>query len=591
MCPLLVLGTEWSLESHARASLWDDRYGWRIASPNGISVSAALKKSMANRTNETYDLFVIGGGINGAAVACDAAGRGLSVGLAEMRDFAEGTSSRSSKLIHGGLRYLETYDFKLVREALLEREILMSKAPHLVWPLRLVLPHVPGLRPRWMVRLGLFLYDHIARRKTLPGSVAVRLDKDPMGAALKDTYRHAFAYSDCRGDDARLVIANLLGAQLHGADIFPRHRFSSAARSQGLWRIKFENVVTGQESVVHARALVNAAGPWVITVTNDINGVTTMRRLRMVRGSHIVVPRQWEGSHGYFLQTRDGRLLEAFPYENDFTSIGTTDEPWDKAPEDVAISDGEIDYMIAEINRYLKKPIARDDIIWSYSGVRPLFEVGTTRDSNLSTLTRDYSFEIEHDGGEAPVLIIFGGKLTTHRRMAEHALSELGRFLPMPKEGRTAVETLPGGDFGDQGMAGFGQALGREFAWLPCTQLRRYVKTYGTRCRALLDGVGSLDDLGLCFGADLYQKEVEFLVATEWAMSTDDIIWRRTKLGLRLSPKDIESLANYLTSPERIADRALKRTPIVDPTSRRSADQAASGRKLKAQVKLPPSGR
>jgi glycerol-3-phosphate dehydrogenase len=503
---------------------------------------------------QTYDLFVIGGGINGAAVACDAAGRGLSVGLAEMRDFSEGTSSRSSKLIHGGLRYLETYDFKLVREALLEREILMSKAPHLVRPLRLVLPHVPGLRPRWMLRLGLFLYDHIVQRKTLPGSVALRLDRHPAGNALKDTYRHGFAYSDCRGDDSRLVIANLLGAQDHGADIFPRHRFSGASRSQGLWRITTENVVTGQELVTRARALVNAAGPWVIKVTSDIQGITANRRLRMVRGSHIVVPRQWDGPHGYFLQTRDGRLMETFPYEDDFISIGTTDEPWDQAPEDVAISDEEIDYMIEETNRYLRKPIGRDDIVWSYSGVRPLFEIGAARDGNLSTLTRDYSFEVDHDGGEAPVLIIFGGKLTTHRRMAEHALTELGRFLRMPKEGRTAVETLPGGDFGGAGIEGFERVLAGEFGWLPGPQLRRYVKTYGTRSHALLNGARSLDDLGPCFGADLYQKEVDFLIDTEWAKSTDDIIWRRTKLGLRLGKTDVERLAVYLHSLEGAAE-------------------------------------
>lgn len=505
---------------------------------------------MMNRRKDTYDLFVIGGGINGAAVACDAAGRGLSVGLAEMHDFAEGTSSRSSKLIHGGLRYLETYDFKLVREALIEREILMSKAPHLVWPLRFVLPHVPGLRPRWMIRLGLFLYDHIARRKTLPGSESLRLDRHPAGVALKDKYRHGFAYSDCRGDDARLVIANLLGAQDHGADLFSRHRFSGASRSQGMWRINLENGVTGQESVIRARALVNAAGPWVIKVTDDIHGVTTNRQLRMVRGSHIVVPRQWEGSHGYFLQTRDGRLMEAFPYEDGFTLIGTTDEPWDKAPEDVAISDGEINYMIEETNRYLRKPIGRDDIVWGYSGVRPLFEVGGERDSDLSTLTRDYSFEIDHDGGAAPVLIIFGGKLTTHRRMAEHALSKLGRFLRIPKEGRTAFETLPGGDFGNQGMEAFERTLGREFGWLRGSQLRRYVKTYGTRSRDLLNNVGSIDDLGICFGASLFQKEVDFLVDTEWAMTTDDIIWRRTKLGLRLAAMDVERLAKYLNSRE-----------------------------------------
>lgn len=505
---------------------------------------------MAAPSSQTYDLFVIGGGINGAAVACDAAGRGLSVGLAEMRDFAEGTSSRSSKLIHGGLRYLETYDFKLVREALLEREILMSKAPHLVWPLRLVLPYVPGLRPRWMLRLGLILYDHIARRKVLPPSTALRLDKDPVGEPLKDVYKHGFAYSDCRGDDSRLVIANLLGARGHGAEIFPRHRFASARRSQGLWQIAIENGVTGEGLTLQARALVNAAGPWVLQVTDDIHGVTASRRLRMVRGSHIVVPRRWEGSHGYFLQTRDRRLMEIFPYENDFISIGTTDEPWDKPPEEVAISDGEVDYMIEETNRYLKRPIGREDIVWSYSGVRPLFEVGGGRDGDLSTLTRDYAFEVDHDGGQAPALTVFGGKLTTHRRMAEHALSELGRLLPIPRDGRTTVEALPGGDFGEDGVAGFEQALARDYAWLPDAQRHRYIRTYGTRARLLLNGAGSLSDLGICFGADLYQREVEFVVDTEWAMSTDDIIWRRTKVGLRLAQAEVDRLSAHLNAKE-----------------------------------------
>lgn len=505
---------------------------------------------MAHPIEQTYDFFVIGGGINGAAIACDAAGRGLSVGLAEMQDFAEGTSSRSSKLIHGGLRYLETYDFKLVREALLEREILMAKAPHLVWPLRLVLPHVPGLRPRWMLRLGLFLYDHIARRKTLPASTSVRFDRHPAGQALKETFKYGFAYSDCRGEDARLVIANLLGAQDHGADIFPRHRFLGAARSEGGWEISLTNTRSGAGRVIRARALVNAAGPWVLQVTDDIQGVDTNRQLRMVRGSHIVVPKQWDGAHGYFLQTRDNRLMEAFPYEDDFTSIGTTDEPWDKAPEDVVISDREIDYMIEETNRYLRKPIGRSDIVWSYSGVRPLFEVGGARDSNLSTLTRDYSFEVDHDGGRAPALIVFGGKLTTHRKMAEHALSQLGRFLPMPRKSRTAVEVLPGGDFGDGGMAEFERTLAREYAWLPDLQLRRYVRTYGTRARALLNGADAPDDLGVCFGADLYQREVEFLINTEWAVSAADILWRRTKLGLRLTKAEVEKLTAYLNAGE-----------------------------------------
>ena len=503
---------------------------------------------MSAERGQTYDLMVIGGGINGAAVACDAAGRGLSVALAEMRDFAEGTSSRSSKLIHGGLRYLETYDFKLVRDALLEREILMAKAPHLVWPLRLVLPHVPGLRPRWMIRLGLFLYDHLARRKQLPGSESIDFRKHPAGAALKPEFRHGFAYSDCRGDDSRLVIANLLGAQRHGAEILPRHRFVSARRLEGLWAIELEALPGGRRFELRARALVNAAGPWVIGVGETIQGVKTGRRLRLVRGSHIVVPRQWEGEHGYFLQTRDGRLMEAFPYEEEFTSIGTTDEPWDEAPEHVRISDAEIDYMIAEVNRFLRHPVRREQIVWNYSGVRPLFEVGGTRDSDLSTLTRDYSFEIDAPNGAAPVLTIFGGKLTTHRRLAEDAMQRLSPFLRPAGPGRTAEEKLPGGDFGPEGISGFEAALKHEHGWLPDALARRYVRTYGMRVRDLLAGVREIDDLGRCFGADLYQREVEFLIDTEWARSAEDILWRRTKLGLRLAPAEILNLQRYLRS-------------------------------------------
>lgn len=501
---------------------------------------------MSEPRESGYDLFVIGGGINGAGIACDAAGRGLSVAVAEMQDFAEGTSSRSSKLIHGGLRYLETYDFKLVRDALLEREVLMAKAPHLVWPLRLVLPHVPGLRPRWMLRAGLFLYDHLARRNSLPASESIRLDRHPAGAPLKDTFKHGFAYSDCHGNDARLVIANLLGAEAHGADILPRHRFLSAARSDGAWRVELERISTGERRTLRCRALVNAAGPWVIEAGHGIDGVTTLRRLRMVRGSHLVVPRLWDGEHGYFLQTRDQRLMEMFPYEEDFISIGTTDEPWEDAPEKVRISEEEIAYMIAETNRYLNRPIERSDVVWSYSGVRPLFEVGGSRDSSLSTLTRDYSFEVDLQDGAVPALTVFGGKLTTYRRLAEAALSKLAPYLQPPGQCRTAYETLPGGDFGEDGTAGFEQALRRECDWLPAAQLRRYVRTYGTRARELLSDVRGMDDLGAHFGADLYEKEIAFLMATEWATTAEDIVWRRTKLGLRLTDEEIAALARHV---------------------------------------------
>jgi len=501
---------------------------------------------MSFERKELYDLFVIGGGINGAAVACDAAGRGLSVALADERDFAEGTSSRSSKLIHGGLRYLETYDFRLVREALREREILMAKTPHLVWPIRLVLPHAPGLRPRWMIRLGLFFYDHLAPRKQIAGSEAIDFAKHPAGMALKPEFRYGFAYSDCRGDDARLVIANLLGAQEHGARILARHRFVAARREGETWDIQLENAISGERFPLRARALVNAAGPWVIAAGLAIEGAATNRRLRLIKGSHIVVPRQWDGDHGYFLQTRDGRTMEAFPFEEDFTSIGTTDEPWEETPERVRIADREIDYMLAEVNRYLRKPVERADIVWSYAGVRPLFEVGGARDSDLSTLTRDYSFDIDHREGGTPVLTIFGGKLTTHRRLAEDALAKLAPFLRPPRPGRTAQETLPGGDLGPDGMPGLLATLKREFPWLPDRQAGRYARLYGTRARLLLGTAQELTDLGTHFGADLYQREIDFLVETEWARTAEDILWRRTKLGLRLNAAAAARLEAYM---------------------------------------------
>ncbi|QIG49718.1 glycerol-3-phosphate dehydrogenase [Nordella sp. HKS 07] len=506
---------------------------------------AARECDVSEDQQKTYDLFVIGGGINGAAIACDAAARGLRVGLSEMQDFAEGTSSRSSKLIHGGLRYLETYDFKLVRDALIEREILMRRTPHLVWPLRLVLPYVASQRPRWMIRLGLLFYDYLAHRKVLKRSEAIDLHKHPAGGALKNDYRHAFAYSDCRGDDARLVIANLLGAKRGGADIWARHRFVTAARDGELWRITLEKVSDGGQVTLQSRALVNAAGPWVVDVAGRMK-VPVGRKLRLVRGSHIVVPRQWEGEHGYFLQTQDGRLMEAFPYERDFTSIGTTDEPWEDAPEKVAISDQEIDYMLAEVNGFLRKPVTRADIVWSYSGVRPLFETGGGRDGDLSTLTRDYSFEIDHGQGQAPVLTVFGGKLTTHRRLAEHAMQKLCAVMPWPANSPSRTDILPGGDVGPAGIEAYRNSFKQRFPWLPETQADRYVQQFGARAEEMLNGAGNLADLGPLIGADLHQREVDYLMDTEWARTVEDIIWRRSKLGLRLSPVEIGRLAAYL---------------------------------------------
>jgi len=503
---------------------------------------------MTQQDNGTYDLFVVGGGINGAAIACDAAGRGLKVGLAEMQDFSEGTSSRSSKLIHGGLRYLETYDFKLVRDALLEREILMHKASHLVWPLRLVLPHVTGQRPLWMIKIGLFLYDHLAPMKMLERSETVTLKGHPYGEALKPEYKSAFAYSDCHGDDSRLVIANLLGAQAHNADILPRHKFLKADRLNGVWNLQLQDVLRNEVVELKAHVLVNAAGPWVLDVSKSISGRPAGRNLRMVRGSHIVVPRLWEDDHGYFLQTRDGRLMEVFPYERDFTSIGTTDEPWNEAPEKVMISDDEITYMLGEINEFLREPVTRDMIVWKYSGVRPLFEVGGGRDGDLSTLTRDYSFEIDVGENDAPKMTVFGGKLTTHRRLAEHAMQELCSLMPWPKKGRTKTEFFPGGDFGSQGKGGYQESLIHKFPWLPKVQIERYVQQYGSRTDDLLGSVTCMEDLGRLIGADLYVREVEFLILTEWAQTAEDIIWRRSKVGLKLTEDEIQELRSHIAN-------------------------------------------
>ena len=500
----------------------------------------------ASSTPPDCDLLVIGGGINGAAIACDAAGRGASVILAEQRDFAAGTSSRSSKLIHGGLRYLETYDFRMVREALIEREILMAKAAHLVRPLRLVLPHVAGQRPLWMIRLGLFFYDHLAPRRHLAASETLDLASHPAGKALKPEFRRGFAYSDCRGDDARLVIANLLGAQRHGATILARHVFVSAERDGVLWRCRLKNMETGEQRHVSARAIANAAGPWVMQAAGCISGFQTARKLRLVKGSHLVVRRQWPEEHGYFLQTGDGRLMEAFPYEEDFTSIGTTDEPWEQPPEDVVIAEKEIDYMLAAVNRFFRRPVTRDDIVWQYAGVRPLFEVGGGRDANLSTLTRDYSFEIDHVAGQAALLTVFGGKLTTHRKMAEQAVGKLAPYLNLRSPSRTATETLPGGDFGSGGFEEFETSMLRAYPGFPAAQIRRYARLYGTRARDLLASAASPPDLGRNFGADLHEREVDFLMATEWARTAEDIVWRRTKLGLRLTHAEIEAVDGYV---------------------------------------------
>jgi glycerol-3-phosphate dehydrogenase len=480
-----------------------------------------------------YDLLIVGGGINGAGIARDAAGQGVSVLLAEKGDLAGATSSASSKLIHGGLRYLEYREFRLVREALREREVLLRIAPHLVWPLRFVLPHDVAQRPAWMIRLGLFLYDHLGGREKLPGSRGVNLRTAPEGAVLRPEFVRGFEYADCWADDARLVVANALDAKAHGAEIRVRTALVSAKRAEGLWEAKLARD-GGAPETVRARALVNATGPWATALFEHFEGAKTRYRLALVQGSHIVVPRLYEGDQAYILQNPDKRIIFLLPFLDAFTIIGTTDTPYAGDPAACAITPGEIEYLIMAANRFLRRPITPADIRWSYSGVRPLYDDGSI---NASAMTRDYAFDIDAPEGAAPLLTIYGGKLTTYRKLAQHALRKI-----LPKLGReprkwTSGAPLPGGDISGADFAAFQRALCAEFPFLPPELAQRYARLYGTRARQLLKDARSMADLGECLGADLYARELCFLRETEWAETADDVLWRRTKLGLFVSPE------------------------------------------------------
>jgi len=507
---------------------------------------------------ETIDLLIVGGGINGAGIARDAAGRGLSVVLCEQNDLASATSSASTKLIHGGLRYLETFEFRLVREALIEREVLLRAAPHIIWPLRFVLPHNDGLRPAWMVRLGLFLYDNLGgnlggRGRRLPGSHGIDLRRDPVGAPFKPNFTKAFCYSDCWVEDARLVVLNAMDAAERGAEILPRTRLTAARREGGLWQATLEpcNTAVGTPRQVTARALVNAAGPWVLDVQHKIPGAKKGSGLRLVKGSHIVVPRIFPGEQAYIFQNPDRRVVFAIPYERDFTLIGTTDLPYQGDPQAVAISAEETNYLCEAVNRYLVEPVAPGDVVWSYSGVRPLYD--DLRDS-VSAVTRDYVFDVDWgsggpdggpdggtdggpDGGEAPLLSIFGGKITTYRKLAEHALDKLlprlGAGRP-PRPAWTERATLPGGDLPGADFASFLSEFRAARPWLPGELARRLARAYGTRAEALLGSARGLADLGEDLGAGLHEAEADYLIDREWAQSAEDILWRRSKLGLHL---------------------------------------------------------
>ncbi len=494
----------------------------------------------------TYDLLVIGGGVNGAGIARDAAGRGLSVLLCEKGDLAEGTSSRSGKLVHGGLRYLEYYEFRLVREALIEREVLLAAAPHIIWPMRFVLPHNPDDRPAWLVRLGLFLYDHLGGRRRLPGTRALDLATTLEGAPIRKHYRKAFEYSDCWVDDARLVVLNALDAAARGAEIALRTACIAARRDGASWSAELADTRSGQKRTVQARCLVNAAGPWVNDVIGHVAGLRSNRHVRLVKGSHIIVPKFWEGRQAYLVQNPDKRVIFINPYQNELALIGTTDIPYEGRPEDVAIDGDEIAYLLKAVNRYFKQQLAESDIVHAFSGVRPLYDDNA---DNPSAVTRDYIFELDADDGKAPLLSVFGGKITTFRKLSEHALEKLRPFFPAMGPGWTAEASLPGGDMPEADFDLFLSALHARYPWLPAGLAKHYARLYGTRAHALLGGATSLDDLGLAFGPRFYAREAEFLVANEWALAAEDILERRTKHGLFMSDKEKAAFARWLETP------------------------------------------
>ena len=488
----------------------------------------------------TVDLLIVGGGINGCGIARDAAGRGLSVMLCEKDDLAAHTSSASTKLIHGGLRYLEQYEFHLVRKSLIEREVLLRAAPHIIWPLRFILPHHAGLRPAWLLRLGLFIYDHLGGRKLLPPTSSVALDRPPLAGLLKPDFRKGFEYSDCWVEDARLVALNAVDAAEHGARIRTRTRVSALERKDEGWQARL-TPETGAAETVRARAVVNAAGPWADEVDGQIRHGRNTPHVKLVKGSHIVVRRLHADPRAFIFQNTDGRIVFAIPYEGDYTLIGTTDQPVDKPEDDAAISDSEIDYLCDLASSYFAQPMTRDDIVWSYAGLRALYD---DDEDNASKTTRDYRLEMVPDG--PPALSVYGGKITTFRKLAEHALDKLGSAFPDMGPAWTSDAALPGGDIPDADFAGFLADLRERYAAMPSALLQRLARAYGTRVAAMLGDATRPADLGLYFGAGLYEREVRYLMEQEFARNSADILWRRSKLGLHMTPAERDGLAGWI---------------------------------------------
>ena len=493
---------------------------------------------MTTQQPDQFDLFVIGGGINGAGIALDAAGRGIKTALCEMNDLGSATSSGSSKLVHGGLRYLEHYEFNLVRKALKEREILLNKAPHIIKPLRFRLPHRPHLRPAWMIRIGLFMYDHLSKLVTLKGSHGVRFGNN---SPLIPQITQGFEYSDSRVDDARLVVLNALAAKEQGAEILVRHKCVKAERHTKHWTITLEDQNTGALKTIEAKVLINAAGPWVTQVFDDALPIQAPKKIRLVKGSHIIVPKIHDQPEAYILQNEDGRIVFVIPYLDKFSLVGTTDVDWEGDASEAKISDEEVDYLIEVVNDHFSNNINRDSVVSTYSAVRPLMDEEV---DNPQAVTRDYSFEVSTPATRAPLLSVFGGKLTTYRILSEAAVDKMAQFFPGAKPAWTAEAKLPGGDFSNE--QALMQRITDAYPWLPVSLAQRFANSYGTLTFKLLGDRQSVADLGECFGGDFYQAELDYLVAEEWAQTPEDVLTRRTKQHLFLSEAEQQKVAGYL---------------------------------------------
>ncbi|MEC5385330.1 glycerol-3-phosphate dehydrogenase [Uliginosibacterium sp. H3] len=494
---------------------------------------------MTDLSSTLFDLVVVGGGINGAGIARDAAGRGLKVLLVEREDLAQHTSSASTKLIHGGLRYLENFEFSLVRKALAERETLLNAAPHITWPLRFVMPHDDAIRSRWLVRAGLFFYDHLARRDRLPASEMLDLSKHPAGSALQAQWQHAFEYSDAWVDDARLVVLNCVDAAERGATVLTRTACTRALRGEDGWQIGLRDDA-GIETTLHARALINATGPWVASFLRD-TGQRPRHRVRLVRGSHIVVPRLFAHDKAYLFQNPDRRIVFAIPYERDFTLIGTTETTHATEASAVHISAEETDYLCATASRFFREPVTPEQVRWSFSGLRPLLD---DEHAALSRNTRDYLLEL--DGEDAPLLSVFGGKITTYRKLAEEAVGRIQNLLGHHAPDWTARAPLPGGDMADADFARFRNSLSQQHRSMPEALIDRLAHAYGTRCRHILGGAAGSAALGEEILPGLFEREVDYLIAHEWARTATDILWRRSKLGLHLQANATQLLDAWL---------------------------------------------